>query len=191
MSGPCRMPASLYLAGVVLALATSTLASPPLEGIARRMTQEAIEAGIAGQDELRGSLLAKAMEMAPDYAPARWEAGQMNLGGEWISVAQVQSEAGACPLQKEYALRRSKATSGASSHYELAKWCDANKLRDEASYHWWQVLQAAPRNAEALERLELAWFQGQLVPRGELAELRNQQRQTAKELKEWNARIDQ
>ena len=34
------------------------------------------------------------------------------------------------------------------------------------------VLPETPENAEALERLDLAWFQGQLVRRTELAELR-------------------
>ncbi len=190
MSAPRQMPATLPLTGLLLLLCATVLAGPPLEGIAERMTREAIDAGIAGEEELRATTLAKVHQLAPDYAPARWESGQIKVDGEWLAVSQAQSQSQSDSRLQEYLVLRESASDEPLAQQNVARWCDEQGLADEADYHWRRVLGVDPQNAEALGRLGVVWFQGQLHPRSELASLETRQREQTRSLKEWNAKID-
>lgn len=171
------------LSGWSLAEATNVA-----EGVAERMTREALAAGAAGDAELRSELLEQAVTVAPEFAPARWAQGQMQVAGEWHSVAEVQQAAQANPHVQEYRDLRSTANSP-QQHLELAKWCQQRELADEARYHWLQVLSASPNHAEALTALDSVWFGGQLVSPAEASQLEAAAAERKKNNRAWKTRI--
>ncbi|WP_442482921.1 polymorphic toxin-type HINT domain-containing protein [Aeoliella sp. SH292] len=158
-------------------------------GIAERMTREALAAGAAGETELREDLLDQALRVAPDHAPARWAKGQIEQDGEWKSIGVVQEEARANTRRDEYQAMKSQAPEGSAAQLELAKWCQRNNLADEARYHWLNVLTADPQNKDALRALDSDWFEGRLLPRDEVADLKLDQRERRKAEGTWRARI--
>jgi hypothetical protein len=176
----------LFVAGYCL----PAVAADPIEGIAERMTREAVAAGVAGDSELRATTLAKVMELAPDYRPARWEAGQIEFEGEWMSVAAAQSVARTSSRLQKYSERRSSATDDLASQLALAQWCDEQGLADEAVYHWNRVLGFDPQHEQALARLDLVWWQGGHESKSEFQSRAEREKQARRELKQWNGRID-
>lgn len=158
------------------------------DNIAQRMTREALAAGAAGDAELRSKLLEQATTVAPEFAPARWAQGQMQVDGQWQAVGKVQQAAQADPHVQEYRDLRSAANSP-QQHLELAKWCQQRELADEARYHWLQVLSADPNHAEALAALDSVWFGGQLVSPQQAAQMEAEAAERKKHNREWKTRI--
>lgn len=158
-------------------------------GLAERMTREALAAGAAGETELREDLLDQALRIAPDHAPARWAKGQIEQNGEWKSIGTVQEEARSHGRRDEYEARKSQVPADVASQLDLAKWCERNNLADEARYHWLNVLAADAQNKDALRALDSAWFDGQLLPRDEVASRKIERRERRRAEGAWRARI--
>ena len=157
--------------------------------IAYRMTCEAKDAGSAGELELREDLLAQALRMDPNCSSAHWAKGEMQVDGNWVSVKEIQNAAAANDLNKQYLERRDACGESAEEQLELARWCRKHSLNDEARYHWLAVLATDQENREALQALDSAWYEGQLVSTDEAKQLREQTQQLRKQTQRWRARI--
>ncbi|MCU0981384.1 MAG: polymorphic toxin-type HINT domain-containing protein, partial [Pirellulaceae bacterium] len=70
-------------------------------------------------------------------------------------------------------------------HLTMARWCREHKLPDRERFHWLNVLEYSPNDAEALDALRLVWHEEQLIGRDEVAELQAARRATHK----WTARL--
>ena len=105
-------------------------------GLADRMTREAIAAGASGELELREDLLRQAALVAPDHAPVHWAQGEIEVDGEWKSITDVQQESRESDATKKYDALKQASTGTTAEHLQLARWCRANELDDEARYHW-------------------------------------------------------
>ena len=79
-------------------------------------------------------MLAKVHQLAPDFAPARWEAGQIMVDGEWLPVSEALSRAQADSRLQEYLVLRESASDEPLAQRNLAKWCDEQGLTDEAAW---------------------------------------------------------
>jgi hypothetical protein len=156
---------------------------------AQRLVALAAQAEIDGDSARRISLLNESLRAAPDRKTARWQLGQMQRDGEWVTVEEAQRRAAADPIQAEYRQRRGSIGRGLQDQVALARWCRKNKLNDEAAFHWATVLSLDPKNEEALRALDVRWKNGRLVDRNETAQ-QKQRAQAAKEAaKYWEPMI--
>src|SRR4051812_15438307 len=65
----------------------------PAEKEASKLVTRALEAGIAGDQEKRRTLLEEALKASPDYAPAHWQLGHVKADGKWQTSAAAAAAA--------------------------------------------------------------------------------------------------
>lgn len=167
-------------------------ASPRLEGMqthgaqrAAVLVQEALDADAAGHATLRHNLLAMAIEADPEFAPARWQTGQIKFEGEWKNVAEIGEQVSGDPRWDEYRERRRALTGSVDEHMALGQWCERQQLADEARYHWANVLLADPNNEQARQRLGLQPYRGGLYAAEQVAEFEQQAKQAKKDFDQF------
>lgn len=161
----------------------------PEQSKAEQLVQQAVDAGLQGDLQNRTALLEDAIKIAPNYAPARWEAGQISIDGAWLPLSEAQAQAAKDPRLEQYHSARQAAANNPIGHLQLARWCRKNRLADEARYHWLAVLVADPQNREALKALDSRWHGGQLVSKELAEELKDAQRKQRKANQTWRIRI--
>lgn len=142
--------------------------SSPLADSASGLVREALESESAGPSQLRQSLLSQALELDPDFAPARWQLGFVRWQGEWRSPEDIASCVSDDKTLSAYRELRDKLVDTAENHRELAQWCHNHRLVDEARTHWLKVLEFERTNAEARKALGLEWIDGRLVTRDQV-----------------------
>ena len=143
------------------------MADAPAKPEAERLVAAAAQAKVAGDAAKAIALLHEAVRSDPENQLARWQLGQVNVDGKWLSVEEAQRRAAADPRQGEYTKRRGSAAANVADQMLLARWCRDNKLTDEAQLHWSIVLMLDPSSKEALRALDLKWKDGRLVSRNE------------------------
>jgi hypothetical protein len=149
------------------------------------LVAEAQEAEAAGDTDKRYRLLREAVRIAPDYELARWQLGQMQVDGRWVSVEEAQRRAAADPKQSEYVNFRAQAGDSPEGQIALARWCRKNGFSDEARFHWANVLKADPNNEEALRANNMQWYAGELLTNGEIANRKEQSRLQKRMESQW------
>ena len=175
---------SLFMWTALAGMATAA-ANDAAQAEAQRLVVAAAQAEIAGDASRFLSLLHDALRSDPDNQIARWQLGQVQFDGKWVTVEEAQRRAAADPLQAEYRQRRTAAGPSAREQLAVARWCRDNKLGDEADLHWAVVLSLDPTNKEALRAVDMLWKDGRLVNRNETS-LQKQQAQAAKNAaKRW------
>ena len=153
-------------------------AAPPTE--AQRLVAAAAQAEIAGDTVRHLTLLNDALQIDPENQAARWQLGQLEVDGNWLTAEELQRRAAADPLQTEYRELRSAAGANVADQLALARWCRKKQLTEEAELHWSAVLLFDRNNSDALKALDRRWKDGRLVSRKETDE-EKQQRQATKD----------
>ncbi|MGD9636568.1 MAG: hypothetical protein AB7U97_25010, partial [Pirellulales bacterium] len=146
------------------------------ESSAERMVADALRAEVDGNLAKRRVLLSVAVDQEPEYAPARWQSGQVRVDGEWQTVGEAQVAAAKDPRRIEYQVLRKSAGDSFGEQLQLARWCDQQKLAEEAAFHWSSVLAYQPNNPEALRATDSCWYQGQRMTRAEATAAKQQAR---------------
>src|SRR5262245_23429928 len=86
-------PTALIAAGLVTltGLRGAGAAEPDISRAAKGQTlvQAALDAELAGDAVKRAALLDQAIAADPDFAPARWQSGQVKFDGSWRRVDEV------------------------------------------------------------------------------------------------------
>jgi hypothetical protein len=124
-----------------------------------RLVRQALQAELHGADADRRGLLAAALALDPDYAPARWQSGYVRIGDDWVSVDEAPRRFSADTQLAAYRQKRDAMVDTADNQRELARWCHRNRLPDEERIHWAKVLGYEPQNAEAMKALGLKWHE--------------------------------
>ena len=137
------------------------LAAVPLG--ADRLVNQALEAEIAGDAELRAEKLAQALDKDPTFAPARWHSGMIRAEGAWLAWRDVQDASRGHKRLGRYRELRAQGDPSLASHVKLARWCARNDLLPQSRAHWMQVLLIDPHHRAALGALDLVWHGGTLV----------------------------
>ncbi|WP_425395896.1 polymorphic toxin-type HINT domain-containing protein [Aeoliella sp.] len=185
-----KLSAALALA---LALGTASVVGATdnsvHQGLAERMTREALAAGAVGDMDLREQLLDQVLRIAPDHSPAHWARGEMQVDGEWKPIVAIQDAASENRRIDEYLQLRQQAGATPDDQFQLARWCERNDLNDEARYHWLQVLSADRDNRLALRALDSQWVGDQLLPSDQAEEIVAEQRKLRKVNADWRTRI--
>jgi hypothetical protein len=155
----------------------------------KRLLDESGDARSAGNLGLAYGLLHEAVRIDPNNSQARWQLGQVKVGGEWLSIEESQRRAAADPRQAKYQANKNSSGDGPGDHLALARWCRNNNLDEEARVHWAGVLSSDPSHKEALRNLHVRWNDGQLVSPGQVKELRQEASSAQQNLRRWKASV--
>jgi hypothetical protein len=149
---------------------------------APRLVEQALRAGLAGNADERAALLKRAADADGDYAPARWQRGELKFDGQWRTPAQVARHVAADDRWKQYAALSSEAGATPADQQQLALWCMRHELENEERLHWSNVLSANPGHLQARQRLGLQEHQRRLVPREQIAAEKQRREQAERDL---------
>lgn len=149
---------------------------------APQLVEQALAAGVTGNVDERTSLLKRASAADGDFAPARWQQGQVKFDGQWRTPAEVAEHVAADDRWKEYESLRAEAGETPEGHQELAKYCLRHQLTAEERYHWANVLLALPSHAQARQRLGLQEFRGGLFTREQVTAEKERREQAERDL---------
>jgi hypothetical protein len=162
---------------------------PDYPTTAEALVEEAEQAAKDGDVARRFALLREAVRINPEFQLARWQLGQVQVDGKWLTVEEAQRRTAADPKQGEYRERRAELGESPAGQLALARWCRKNDLEEESQFHWASVLSNQPAHREALRALGLRWTDGQLMSRPEIEAAREERIETRQASREWQARV--
>jgi hypothetical protein len=189
---PLTLVSCAFLFGAVTALpaAETTVGRDAGAGTrAEQLVDDALQAELAGNAARRRVLLSVAIDAEPDYLPARWHSGQVQVDGEWLPVDKAQQVAAADPMRAEYRRLRAAGGDSPADQVALARWCRRNGLEEEARFHWATVLTFEPQSEEALRALGVRWFHGRLLTKPEIAAAKAAMDKAKKAAQEYSQQV--
>jgi hypothetical protein len=178
------------ITGASLCAADLKLPDPsPATPTAAGLVEQALRSELAGDGDQRAVLLKQALELDPNYAPARWQSGYVKVDGSWLSLDEAAQRAAADPQLAAYRKRRDALVDTADNQRELARWCAKHKFTDEARIHWAKVLEFDREDAEALTALGTEFYQGKLLAKPQLIEAKRHATERAEAFRHWQPKL--
>jgi len=161
----------------------------PATPTAAQLVEQALRSELAGDGDQRAVLLKQALELDPNYAPARWHSGYVKVDGSWLSLDEAAQRAAADPQLAAYRKRRDGLIDTADNQREMARWCNKQHLKDEARIHWAKALEFDPQDAEALAGLNVEFYQGQLLTKSQMIEAKKRAGERIKVIRQWQPKL--
>ena len=158
---------------------------------APHLVESALEAELAGDAAARRELVEQALDADADYAPARWQKGEIKFQGSWKTPEEVAAVVNRDQRWADYKQQRAASDESPAAHAKLAQWCQRQGLADEERYHWANVLLAAPNHQQARERMGLRPYQGGLFTETEIAKHQEQEKAAKLAAKQLKPRLAQ
>jgi hypothetical protein len=155
---------------------------------AAKLVEKALAAGLAGDNAGRVNLLKQAIAADPEYAPARWQSGQLKFQGAWKTPTEVAEAVAYGRRWRDYKELRTSATALAD-HVALAQWCMREGLTHEERYHWAVVLLSDPKHPQARRQLGLREYRGALYTDAQIAAERQQRKQAEADVRRFRPRF--
>ncbi len=90
----------------------------------------------------------------------------------------------------EYRKLRDQSAQTVDDQLQLARWCEKVGLKEQQRAHLMFALELQPNNKEAISKLGLVRFHGQLVPATQLNDIKAKLDSSTAVSKEWKARVD-
>ena len=156
-------------------------ASPP----AAQCVQGAIAAEVRADRTDRDRLLEQALLTAPNFAPARWQAGQVRDGDRWLTVDAAVEKGAQDELLQQYHKLRSLYINSPEGQLTLARWCQKHHLEAETKAHAARLLAVFPDDPEVLKMLDLTWHKGELITQTELARRKEREEKAKEAMQHW------
>ncbi|HEY2759145.1 MAG TPA: HEAT repeat domain-containing protein, partial [Pirellulales bacterium] len=164
-------------------------APDPIVEQAKQLVHDALRAETDGNADLRVADLKQALTLAPDLPEAHWQLGEVRRGTHWLSTADAEKEITATGKMADYRKLRDQADATLEDQLKIARWCDKNGLDDEEKAHSRVALQLDSNQPEAMRRLGLISFRGQLISKSQLDQAKAEFHQTVLDSKEWRDRL--
>jgi hypothetical protein len=159
----------------------SASAAPP----ATQCVQGAIAAEARADRAEHDRLVAEALRVAPDFAPARWQAGQIRSDNQWVTIDAAVEKRAQDELLEQYHKLRSVYGDSPEGQLTLARWCQKHHLTAEATAHALRLLALRPDDPELLKMLDLTWHKGQLITNVELAQRKVRDENAKQAMQHW------
>jgi hypothetical protein len=189
---PCARFVVFGAVALCLTASTISLADVPakVNDQATQLVQKALVAEAAGKPDDRANILQQTLQIAPDFAPAHWQMGEVHADGKWTSIDDAAKLDSHSAKMDEYRQLREQAAPTVDGQLDLARWCEKAGLKDQQRAHLMFVLEMQPNNKEAISKLGLVRFQRRLVPADQLDEIKAKLQDSRDESKEWKTKID-
>ena len=84
--------------------------------------------------------LKEALADDPEYAPARWHSGFLRQQDRWLTIPASQEEFRSDPRLDTYATFRASLLETPERELLLARWCQNQRLSEQAEFHWMNAL---------------------------------------------------
>jgi Pretoxin HINT domain len=157
---------------------------------ALQLVQRALLAEADGKPDDRATFLQQALSIAPDFAPAHWQSGEIRTDNQWTSIDDaVKHDAHSAKLD-EYRKLRDQAGETVDDQLNLARWCEKAGLKEQQRAHLTFALELEPNNKEAISKLGLVSFQHHLVPASQLDDIKIRIKESTAVSKVWKDRVD-
>ena len=171
----------------VFTMGTSSLGTRNARKVkAEQLVQFALQSEVEGQSARRNAQLERALQVAPDFAPAHWHSGKVRLGQKWIGVVEAQRQAAGDPRFTQYGQLCDQYADTLEGQIHLALWCRQQGLESQQRFHWENVLAQNPVYQQAQRSLGVHLVSGQLLTSAEIKqqrELRKKLHQLTEQLK--------
>ncbi len=174
----------------------SSAAEPVIEQdtTADELVATALKFELDGDNRYRDLTLQAAAKANPEFKPAKWQLGFVEVDGKWVHSEQVGDLRSSNSTLREYQSIRPTALGEADGELALARWCRRNKLPDVAQVHLNRVLRnemssTAQRNLAA-QLLDLRAYGNQMVTADELTNIQREERAAEQVFKTWVKRIE-
>jgi len=184
-----RWAAAAVLAGA-LGAAAGVTAAERTEKEAAELVRAGLAAEVAGNRDERERALSKAVELAPDYAPARWNRGFVERDGKWANFAEPDAPPGEAAALEQYRRLRGTYADRADAQLELADWCHRRELKDQEHVHLSRSLELNPNQPAVRLRLGMVFSDGVWLTREEARQARERGRQAVSDLRHWAPRCE-
>jgi hypothetical protein len=158
---------------------------------AARLVEEALHCEIYGLNADREANLQKALEAAPDHAPARWHAGHVRYLNQWVPADTMPDLMSKDRRMSTYALQRERAAHTVEGQLALADWCARIGLKDQERAHLTRVLHFDPDHAVARQRLGFRRVDETWLSADEISESRTRSQEALDNLAAWRPRLEQ
>ncbi|NIP87408.1 MAG: hypothetical protein GTO03_18390 [Planctomycetales bacterium] len=159
-------------------------------GEAQQSVTEALQREIYGLDQERSALLTRALQQAPDYKPARWHQGYVEIDSQWVRVDDVPAVTAADNRLKRYHHRRGEAADTLDGQLALANWCRRQGLPDHERAHLTRVLTIDPDHIQARSRLGFVRAGDEWLSAEDVSLARERNEKTRAALASWRPKIE-
>src|SRR5262249_37985794 len=156
---------------------------------AYELVQEALFREVYGASDDRNRLLTEARSIAPNYPPALWHSGQVELDKHWVKIDDVPQLAGKNSQLSVYEAKREKTSDTLAGQLNLAQWCQKHGLPQQAVAHYGNVLLFDPDNRTARSQLGFRRFGSSWLTKSALDERTARAQELAAELNKWVPKV--
>jgi hypothetical protein len=153
------------------------------------LVDEALFREIYARDQVRSRLLDQALKQSPNYAPARWHSGHVQLEDGWVKIDDVPSLARSDKQYREYLRIRPQYPDSVAGQRQLGVWCDQRRLKGQARAHFLRVLEMSPDDREARTRLGYRRVAGAWLTRDEFRQANARTRQVERNRSQWEPKL--
>jgi hypothetical protein len=157
---------------------------------AEELVQEALHREIYGLQQERDRLLQEALDLKPDYAPAKWHLGFVRFQNEWVPADIVPQYANRNLRRVAYERLRDEQPDTVSGNLTIANWCREKKLFDEERAHLTRVVDLAPDHQAARRRLGFRLRDGRWVEDAALQAIEQRRREIAQGMAKWRPALE-
>lgn len=130
---------------------------------ASNLVSEALHRRIYGLESEHSILLASALSVSPDFAPAHWSAGHVRYMNRWVTPDELVKDESVSKRLSRYEYARGKVEPTVVGYMTLANWCAENSLPLQERAHLFQVIDLAPNHAVARQRLGFVFANGEWI----------------------------
>ncbi|HVA48385.1 MAG TPA: polymorphic toxin-type HINT domain-containing protein [Pirellulales bacterium] len=152
--------------------------------------QKTLAAEPKGGAASRDQQLAKVIESAPDYSPARWAAGYVEQDGKWMKFDSLPEGDAKNEKVVEYRRLRDQAPDTAEGQLKLANWCRQHSLKEQERAHLLRVLDFEPNRTDLRERLGMVHVGGVWMLPREARQAAARGKQAVADLKHWLPKVE-
>lgn len=184
-----KLPTVIAMGAIAWLPAIGAWAADKPSPRAAQVVQETLAEEVQGAASREGRL-AKIIEMAPEYAPARWAAGYIEQDGKWGKFDALAKDADEDESLAEYRQMRAKASDDADGQLKLANWCHQHGLKEQERAHLLRALELAPNNLELRKRLGMVQLGGVWMQPDEARRAAARGKQAAANLRRWTPKME-
>ncbi|HVU90013.1 MAG TPA: polymorphic toxin-type HINT domain-containing protein [Pirellulales bacterium] len=155
---------------------------------AAALVRKALLAEVAGNLQARADALRQAVTIAPEFAPAHWQSGEVKVGERWLAVEDAARENEWSGKFLSYQKSRAAAPQTADGQMALARWCKEQGLVEQEKIHLANALRLAPakgKRAEVINKLGFVRYRHQLMPAATAEVLKKQAKEAEAALAKW------
>lgn len=181
----------LVFGWVICPLLGVASAATPETSPAQSLVKQALEKEIQGDAFGRRKALLHAIFQDADFAPARWQNGQLEYEGNWLDYQKIAQAEATRPEVQEYLKIRGNYAMRANEQLKLANWCRDRKLSAQEHAHLIAALELSgnPNHLPIRSRLGHQFIGGVWMTPTEIAESVESSRGIQLAIKTWKPRL--